>query len=484
MSRVSFWLLLLLLLFALYGKVTQFAPWIDDTKLLWATRYHLPSTLPYYNHPGLPLSFLFYSVVFADQYVYWQLAGLGLKLVIAVFIGRMIYMYTGSARLRDLTRILFIVSVLGYEVYAAPIMNVSGIVAIPILLYFTDLWLVLQGKTNRIRRCIYWFLSGLLLDPGRMFSVLLLTPVVVLYVNQRLTAPKFSKQKFAFLVFSLLLLLPLLSIWFTRFVASSQLMIGLQGLIADPIVYAEKLTRTGNAFAAIGNSYVHNFFPMQHNEQHTGVYQRQHAAVGIAVCVIGVVLLGYGMKKRKKNLWPIGFFMLWSFVFYLPNWFSEPRAPMAAPHRYLFLSGLGTTAVISLLIYCLRVKFIIVTVSLIVVTASLFQAQGIISRQSQFRDIGVVSSIWNTIDGAVPYSEDQYVFVFDGAQPYLSQTLELFGSDRFGLIRKIQTPQLLPIVTTDKKQIEGFISGSTQPRKLFYGNVTADGLFSVQYVYD
>jgi hypothetical protein len=123
-------------------------------------------------------------------------------------------------------------------------------------------------------------------------------------------------------------------------------MIGLTGLITDPVQFAPKINRIMNLFAAIGNMFIGLFIPMKQNEQNTGVYQSMYGYTGLILFFIGTVTYVYSLHITSKRLGIISLFVLWGFIFYIPNWFSEPRAPMAATHRYLFLSSIGFIALL------------------------------------------------------------------------------------------------------------------------------------------
>ncbi|MCX8008945.1 MAG: hypothetical protein N3A54_04575 [Patescibacteria group bacterium] len=453
---IIFWLLGIVIVFGLYGQVTQFSPWVDDTKLMWASLHHVPSSLPYYNHPGLPLSFLVFSWLFGDHYVLWQIAGLGIKLVCAVVFGQFLFELTRSLLISRLAQIFFLVSPLGYEVYAAPIMNVSGLVAIPLFLFSTA-WLRCLRGHHQWRALAFWFLLGMILDPGRMIFSILFMPLVVLAEMNRASIQFRVRRMYGMVGFVIIvLLLPFLVWWFTRFVTDSQVMIGLRGLVTAPHIYGEKLTRVNNLLAAIGNSYIFLFDPMSHNDQHTGTYERVYAVFGMILAGASVSFLFHGWRKRHRTMILLGCFLVWSFLFYLPHWFSEPRAPMSAPHRYLFLPGFGTVAVWVFVIASLRRPLLIVCISAVFISVLTIRAGEAVAFQARYRDMGTVEYFWQTIDAAAPIDQQKIVFVIEGNEPYRTQSLSLFGSDRFGLRRRISAPEMLPKIVHDPQDVERF----------------------------
>jgi hypothetical protein len=215
---------LMILAFLTYWKLLQFDVWIDDSKLMWASLYHLPSAVTYYNHPGLPLYFLLFSKFFGDRYVLWQLMGIILKVVTAFVVGKFVQTITHSSRAGVLSAMLFVTSYIGLEAISAPIMNVSAVMSVPMLLSLISFILLLENKYKYVWSFIICLIIALILDPGRMFSFLIVLPFFYLLYPQ--TTININKSFIVKgILFIAIISLPLFIIWFQSFVTHSQIMI-------------------------------------------------------------------------------------------------------------------------------------------------------------------------------------------------------------------------------------------------------------------
>lgn len=446
-------LLLISLSFITFWRILFFDLWIDDQKLLWASLYHIPSSFPYYNHPGLPLTFLVLSRLFGETYILWQIFGIVLKAIVSYLVGIFVFILTQSKRAGFLSSVFFAVSYVGLETIAAPIMNISAVVAIPMLLSLITFLISIAGRKQLFILSVVFFLLSIALDPGRMFSYILVLPLFLSLYPSSIQIKKINPLFLRGLLILSIIALPLFVYWFWSFVSHSQIVIGLTGLISDPLVYIPKVNRLLNLFAAVGNVFIGLGIQMHQNEQNTGEYRTLFGLTGLLICVIGLMMYVYSYLRHSRTLRIIAVCMLWTYIFYIPNWFSEPRAPMAAPHRYLFLTNIGYVALLGYVLSLFKRHSVIILCSVYIVFLNINKSQQLLIRQSSFRHRDVINAIWNVIESETPHTSERFIFVFTGEEPWLHQSVELFGSERFALRNNITNPNILPLVTNNQQII-------------------------------
>lgn len=467
MKKNNLLLLVLLTIITLFTfhKTLQFGMWIDDQKLIWASLYDIKSSLPYYNHPGLPLTFLVLSRLFKEHYFLWQLFGLSLKIFGAFLLGNFVYEITQSKKAKIVSSILFATSYIGFEAIAAPIMNISAVVTLPMLLALIYLTRSITQNLQYIKGFLLFFILSLFLDPGRMLSCLFMLPFfILLFPDSKLKRKVISFATISILVISIVSF-PFLVVWFFLYVQHSQIVIGLTGLVTQTSDFLPKINRIMNLFAAVGNMFIGLVIPMSQNEQNTGVYNRLFGYSGVIVWIAGIIFLIHSLQTKSKRSSIISFFILWTFIWYIPNWFSEPRAPMAGPHRYLYISSIGLVSLISYLLSLIKRKRIVILYVFLIMSANIVKAHTLLTWQSSYRDKQVTERIWKHIE-----SETQdnlsYIFIVTGHQPWLSQNIILFGGDRYLLRKKIADPTFMPLITTDASQIIASLCQTNIPNPL------------------
>ncbi|HSD98456.1 MAG TPA: hypothetical protein VLB73_02020 [Patescibacteria group bacterium] len=458
-----FFSLLLFLVLASFWRVLTFGPWVDDAHLLWASLYSISYSQWYYNHPGLPLEFLLLSHIFGTNYVLWQWTNIFIKVSVSFLVGQFIFKLTNKKKIAILAAIFFAVSYVGLEVVDSPIMNIAGIVAIPILLslYYT---ISLFREGTNIKRSVGYFLLAFLLDPGRVFSVVLILPLLYMLVTKKRNKIQLSLSRTVFLFVVCIVLASIFIVWFIHFEPNAQITQGIVGLFTHTNIYITKLNRIGNMFAAIGNLFVGFFYTMKQDYQDTGYYDRLFGVTGFILFFVGLGCYVFFLKKQgKKTLGIIGFLILWMFIFYLPNWFSEPRAPMAGGHRYLFLSSIGFVGLIAYIISLFKKKWIIVILSIVFILLNIWRANQILFWQNSYRSQMVLDRLWSVVLETVPKSEKNDIFIFTGEQPWLSQSIQLFGADRFLLLRRYSDRRLAPVFLNDSSKIFLYLCRKNDP---------------------
>lgn len=470
-SQVLFFLILLALSFGEFYKILLFDFWVDDWYLLWGSLFHLPSTYWYYNHPGLPIEFFIVGRFFGTHVVLWQVFGITLKAVVAYLVGIFIYQLTRSKLAFFLSSVFFAVSYVGLETLYSPIMNVAALASIPLLLSGIFFIRYLRGKKNNVKLSIIFFLIAFVFDPARVLPSLLLIPFISILIRGERRQFTINKDLLIKLVSIGITGILIFSLWFLMFESSSQIAIAMKGLFTHPAITLSKINRIGNFFAAIGNLFIGLVTPMTQNEQNTGVYSRYYGIVGLVLFFLGFVSWAVYIQKKTKVWGVIGFFILWTYLFYFPNWLSEPRAPMAGPHRYLFISSIGFCCLIAYLVSKSKKNLFIVFCSLLFILLNIWRTNSILAWQETYRSYNIVENIWQTVNNDVPKGEIHDIFMFYGYQPWLHQIVDLSGSAPFMLRRNLQRTSEFPLVTRDTDKVLIYLCSS--PTKLSLSHIYA-----------
>lgn len=417
--------LLTLLALASFWRVLSFDLWIDDWYLLWGSLHNIGATVWYYNHPDLPLQFFFLSRVFGVHAIYWELYGLLLKIIDAFLVGYFLFTLTRSRKTGFLAAIFYASSYVGMETIYSPIMNAAAVVAIPLLLSLCAYIRFVRGNKKELVKSLIFIGIAFLLDPARVLPIILIAPVLwKLLSKKHILLPK---KLVPIMLIALGLAIALFSVWFGIFEPGSQIAIAVKTFPEHPVFILSKLNRVGNFLASIGNLFIGTVYSMQQDAQNTGFYSRFFGVSGVIVFLLGLGSFVLWLKRKASIFGISAFFILWTFLFYLPNWFSEPRAPMAGPQRYLLLSSIGLCCLIAYLISKIRIKWVAIILSVLFIALNVFKAHSILAWQSTYRSTVVVERMWKTVIHDVPQTEQYPVFVLYGQQPWLHQIVDLSG---------------------------------------------------------
>lgn len=438
---------------ASFWRVLFFDMWIDDSSLLWASLHNFARTIAYYNHPGLALEFQFLAHIFGTRYVLWQIIGITIKVCGAIVVGYFASTLTKSKKTGFLASLFFAASYLGLEVVDAPIMNIAGIVTIPLLLSLVYFIRALTQKVSELHKFVVLLILSFILDPGRVLAIIfVITFILDLYAD----SPNVKKIKNAYIKIILTVLLigaPLFIYWFIKFESTSQVAQGVWGLFHAPLTFLPKINRLGNLTAAIANVFIGLLWSLTQNEQDTGVYNHIFGYLGALIAFIG--LISYLIFKIKKSRFAgvVTFFIFWTFLWYVPNWFSEPRAPMAGPHQYLYISSIGFVCLIAFLISKIRNKFCVIALSGLFLALNIYKANSILAWQSSYRWTTINQAIWNKVTSDVPSVQKNQVFLFSGEEPWLNQNIQMFGQQRYMLYRNITNAVYTPSFVYDDEHL-------------------------------
>ncbi|HEV2339403.1 MAG TPA: hypothetical protein VGT05_01395 [Patescibacteria group bacterium] len=461
-AKTEYILLLIVITFASCLRVLSFGFWIDDWPLLWGSFYNTHSLIRFFDHPGLPVAVFLFSHVFGTNSVLWYLFLLSLKVICEYLVSMFLYTLTKSRVAGFLSGIFFAASFAGYEVIDAISNSTALLAGILILAALIFLLSALQGKRQFLQVFFIFLIFSLFIDPGRSVAVIPILPFLLLLLPQTKEKQIVQRLLMKSILIVVLVGIPLFFFWFLTFKPDSQLSHIVTGIFKNPLYILSKADRIKNFFASIANLAVGIVYSMQQNEMDIGVYSPLFGITGIGMVMIGIISFIVYLREKMYIAGMISFFIFWICIFYLPNFLSEPRAPMAGPQRYLFLSSIGSVCLIAYLLSILQKKWIIYVLSAGFIFLNIYKANMLLRWQASYRNAAIVNNIWNTVEQDVPKNEVNDIFIFTGSQPWLWQNIDLSSDYPFLLERKMRNNYAdFPVITRDEKSILEYVCKPT-----------------------
>jgi len=455
-KKLLFLSLLVILTFGTFWRVLYFDFWKDDWFIMWCMKFG-QSSCPYYHHPATLLQFFVLTHLFEQNAVLWQLFGIIMRIIISFLVGIFLYKLTLSKLSGFISGVFMAVSYAGLESIYFPSGQTVALVAIPLLISLIYFINALNGKKGSIWLFTTFLLLGIILDPARIIPILALIPIIYYLVPSN--KKKLIKKLLVwFYILCTVLGVPILTLWLFAFSSHSLLVKSIFNSIHNPLFFLSKIRLIGNLFASVANIFTGIIYSLQQDEHNTGLYSKLFGRIGAVIIVSGIGFFLYFLKKKSRTAGIISLFTFWTFLFYLPNWLSEPRAPMAGPHRYIFLSSIGFICLIAFLLSKIKYKWIIILLSIIFISLNIYKTNSILNWQSSYRSIDVVEGIWKTVDNDVEKGQQHVILAFVGEQPWLSQSIELSASAPFMLRRNIHgNVSGFPVMTRDPSLILSYL---------------------------
>ncbi len=432
-------------------RILTFSFWKDDWYLLWVSLYHPSRFLSYWVHPGTPIEFFILTKLFGTDAILWQLTGLGIRVLLAFVVYLFIRQLTKSSGVGILSGLFIAAGYMGLDSISWPSGHVASIAAIITCLCVTNFLRYCQ--TSKKRTLIFsglYLALGLLADPGRVFPIFIVLGFIFLHFwDKNITFPRLFERK-TFLVFSICILavLGFFLLWYQQFGTQSQLSSLVTAVYQEPSLFYSKIKTLGIYFASIGNLMIGWIIPIAEKPvDNTANYMKWISLIGLSLFLFSLYALFRYIRTKTYFWFTVGLLLLWIFVFYVPGWFVEQRAPMGGTQRYLVFSSIGLSAFIAYVSD--RVRGGIFVISLIFIIFNIFTANRILLAQSDYRSVKIVDNYWNTIGGAVEKKPERNSFFFKGLEPVKSNALVLFGSFHYGVLRRIPDSGSLPIFLDD-----------------------------------
>lgn len=451
-----FWILAIIFLsFASFWRVFSFGLWKDDWALIWASLSNTYYYHGYFNHPGTPLEFFLLSKLFGTQAFFWQSFGFLLHIFVSLLVGIFLEKLTNSKKVGMLSGIFFAATPIGLETIYFPSTQVIALAAIPFLLGLIYFLQLLSNSTRKnLFASLFFFLLALFLDPPRILPIIFLLPLVLFLKPQTKTIQTYKKFFLFFYPIIFIFLAVAISWWFTRY--SLDTLIGkiiARHALTLGFIFS-KLHDFGHFFATIANLCIGLMYSIQQDNQNVAQYSRFFGYFGFAIFLLTLFLCFIWIKSKKYFAGLTIFFLGWMFLFYFPNWVSEPRAPMALAHRYVFLSGIGFIGLVAYFVAKIQNKLLYFFAVLFFLFLNIYQANRLLFLQSTYRNNTVIANMWEKVNADVATNDKNSIFMFFGKEPYLTQDIYLSGAMPFAYLRKDFTdPTQMPILTQNATQV-------------------------------
>lgn len=450
-------IIILLALASLWRGLT-FAFWKDDWHFIWETLFS-PRSFYDFLHPAIFVEFMALAPVFRANAFWWQLAGIGIRILVALALMRFTRVLTKSKEAGVFA---------GFTVAAAVGSLDATTWATAHHLLWAALFLVIGLtsilKSNVVLSVLYLSLS-LFCDPYQMFPIIFILPFFI---------AKKSVRKFLVWEAGIVLSLGVVG-FFTmrRFIYGSQLWLHLVSHHSLGY-FISKIYLLGNYFCSMVNLAVGWLVPLPEMAS-TGEYNKLLARVGFLL-FLGMVTAGYYFRKTNSKKLRIVFISLfWMFLFYIPDWLFEPRLTMGTTHRYFAISVLGFVILVSYilsLIHNRRTKWILLILFL---AGNIIASNRLLAAEARYRDAGTVNRLWNTITAAVG-RVPKPILIFTGEEPLRTYALALSGGYPLAIARGLTNKADVPVVTDDPSGGEQQVCRNNVPLNyIFSFRITSTG---------
>jgi len=457
-NYVVFITFLTLLSLASFWRMFSFNFFQDDYQFIWYALFHPLSHFLTFRHPGTPFEALILSWAFRLNPYPWEVIGLIMKVTIAFLIGIFLYKITNSRLSGFLASVFFAVSYVGLYGIDAFNYHVPFLAAIFILISLIFLAKSLQEDIKYFKFFVFSFLLSIFLDPARAIPTILLIPLFLFFFQKAKYFRQVKKSLTTSLIIFTLVGLPIITLWYIQATknVSSQLEIFIKGMMTKPFYMITKTKDIGNYFATIANMFTDTISGLSVNppKYETANYVRLWGILGFGLFLSWIAGFFFFFQTKRKSFGIISFLLLWTFLYYLPNWLQEPRAPMSSINHYLSISSVGYISLVAYLISLLKKRWLMGFLAIIFICVNIYKSNVFFSQQLPYRSATLAREAWNTLLKNAPESKKGNVFFFTGDSFWAGYSILSFGSYHFLISKNDPKQEDLPIMTND----EGYVT--------------------------
>lgn len=445
----------------------------DDNLFIWNGLYHPFAQIFTFRHPGTPLEAFLLSHLFGLHLFFYELVGLALKICTAYLAGVFLYKITNSKLTWFLASIFLAVSYTGMYAMNSFSFNVPALAAIPILLSL--IYLVGSLKENKydIWKFVVFLMIGIVLDPARVLPTFCLIPFFLFLFRKSKNLTFIIAFLKKLLIVFLAIGLPIIAIWYIKSTTGGASMpeVFIRGMFSNPKFMITKIKDIGNYFATIANVFtdiVYGLSPIAPKYE-VSIYASVFGLAGFGIFIGGLVSFIYFLKKKSQTSIIIALLVFWAYIFYLPNYLQEPRAPMTSIHHYLFISSIGSVGLFAYLISLIKKKWVLVSLSILFIMLNIYKANTLLFLQSLYRQSSYIENSWHIISSGVPRNEKGDIFLFKGYRFWIDNSIYSYGAFHFLMLRKNPNASEYPQLTYD----ENFIIGKLCTKQISIAHVYA-----------
>ncbi len=460
LSIKSFLLYVLLITFMVFISSWQslsFHFWKDDWIRVWMTIYRPDLLLNFLGlraHPGTTIEEMFFGPILGLNPFYWQIEGLFLKILASLSVGLMILATTHSRKIAYISSLFFATCVAGIESF-----NVISAHAASLTIIFFGVGFYYWTRSFEEKN-VYSFICSLpfliisfLISPARAAAI----PILIMIWDLLTIIRGFHlKDHFKIYLIRWLVLLVSLFLAISLFKGQDE-----GGLISELIhiagIIINQPSRLNNFFASIGNLFIGWIIPLPETAG-LSYPTLLSVVVGFIFFIFLLIVIIRFFKKRTLVLQNRLFFLLFIYLGYLPNWWFYSDITVGTSYRYLTLSLIGLSYLISSLVSSLSRKYFL-SALLLVLGLNIILTNLLLSSQLPYRSIAIVNHIWDQIDTLVPKSKTDNIFLYTGEDPNRFALLDWSLFFPFAIRRNLTDVKDFPILVHDRNSIQMLLCG-------------------------
>lgn len=457
-KSILFYIFLIsILVFISSWQSLNFHFWKDDWIRIWMAYYRPDLLLNFLGlraHPGTTIEEMFFGPILGLNPFYWQIEGLFLKILASLSVGLMILATTHSRKIAYISSLFFATCVAGIESF-----NVISAHAASLTIIFFGVGFYYWARSFEEKN-VYGFICSLpfliisfLISPARAAAI----PILIM-IWDLLTIIRgfYLKDHFKIYLIRWLVLLVSLFLAISLFKGQDE-----GGLISELIHIARIIinqpSRLNNFFASIGNLFIGWIIPLPETAG-LSYPTLLSVVVGFIFFIFLLIVIIRFFKKRTLVLQNRLFFLLFIYLGYLPNWWFYSDITVGTSYRYLTLSLIGLSYLISSLVSSLSRKYFL-TACLLVLGLNIVTNNILISSQLPYRSVTIVNHVWDQIDELVPKGETDNIFLYTGEDPNRLALLDWSLFFPLAIKRGVVDIRDFPILVQDSNSIKMLLCG-------------------------
>jgi hypothetical protein len=175
------------------------------------------------------------------------------------------------------------------------------------------------------------------------------------------------------------------------------------------------------------------------------------------------VLLFIRLIRTKNRIFGIlSFCIVWTCLFFLPNWIAEPRAAMTSQHHYQYLSAIGYVGLVAYGISSLKNKYLIAFAGAAFVILNMYKTNELFSLQLPYRSSARIEESMRVVLSGAPEKQTNVLFLFTGDVFWFENSFYWDLGPHFLLRTGDSEKSHMPEVTTDERVVVDRLCASTE----------------------
>lgn len=460
-STLLYFFLLATLTFSINFPVLSFSFWRDDWAFFWGAVNNDRSFLTLLFHPGTMVEFYLLSRVFGQHMILWNIFGIFLKLIASWSVYQCVREVGKSEKIGRLGGLLFAVIPVGLEAVG---WSAAHVVLLDTIFVCYSLVFFIRYQQTKRKLLLYIFLLFVFLaiasDPIRSIPDCLLPFLWMLIMQQ--VAFRLNKK----LVASVLGIAGLCiagAVYLSRTMLVDYLVfksIRYHGF--DPLFYLIKTTAAAkNYFSSVGNILTGAFIPTV-NDMRLSSSDAHVVSIAIGIfAFLCIVYIGYKKKLRTQLRIPY-FFLIWVFLFYVPNWVFTLQLTVGFTNRYAVISSVGVVVMLSYVVYQISNAKLRKSVMVLLMLFFGVQTLHLLLVHQEFRDLTLHTMLYGRMEKDIPVSYRPYLLMISGNHVAVKYSMLYNMQMPIVMERNIPTRVQFPIFVDTNQRAISYICGKTK----------------------